>query len=191
MSDKVALRAGIVARRSALDPALRASLALAAVERLDALPLLREARTVALYAALGAELDPAALDPRLRSRGVRVVYPRIRPGERRLAFAACALADLVRGPRAAREPPASAPEVDPAEVDGIVVPAVAFSEDGLRLGRGGGYYDATLAAWPRALRVGVAFDPQVVPALPHEPHDAAMDAVVTDLRVLTFRREGP
>jgi 5-formyltetrahydrofolate cyclo-ligase len=69
------------------------------------------------------------------------------------------------------------------------MPGVAFSEDGLRLGRGGGYYDATLGALPAAARIGLAFDVQLVPALPREPHDARMDAIVTDARVLAFRRE--
>jgi 5-formyltetrahydrofolate cyclo-ligase len=69
------------------------------------------------------------------------------------------------------------------------MPGVAFSEDGLRLGRGGGYYDATLRELPGAVRVGLAFDVQVVPALLREAHDAPMDAVVTERRVLSFPRE--
>jgi len=81
----------------------------------------------------------------------------------------------VRGPFGAAEPPPGAPEIDLAEIGCVVLPGVAFSLDGLRLGRGGGHYDATLAAMPRAARIGVAFDLQIVPALPREPHDATLD----------------
>jgi 5-formyltetrahydrofolate cyclo-ligase len=111
------------------------------------------------------------------------------PGERRLVFACCDPGALVRGPLGAPEPPASAPLVDPAALDCVVLPGVAFSEDGLRLGRGGGYYDATLALVPRAPRIGIAYDVQIVPSLPREPHDAPMDAVVTERRTLRFARE--
>jgi 5-formyltetrahydrofolate cyclo-ligase len=70
----------------------------------------------------------------------------------------------------------------------VVVPGVAFSQDGHRLGRGGGHYDATLAQMPRAVRLGVAFEAQLVAELPREPHDAPLDAVVTESRVLLLPR---
>jgi 5-formyltetrahydrofolate cyclo-ligase len=89
------------------------------------------------------------------------------------------------------EPPPGSPEVGLDEIDCVLVPGVAFSEDGLRLGRGGGYYDATLARMARAVRVGLAFDRQIVPALPREAHDASLDAVVSETRTLLFSRESP
>jgi 5-formyltetrahydrofolate cyclo-ligase len=122
---------------------------------------------------------------------VRLVFPRSIPGERRLAFARAAPGALVRGPLGALEPPPGAPEVALDEIECVLVPGVAFSEDGLRLGRGGGYYDATLKHMPRARRVGLAFDAQVLPALPREPHDVPLDAVVTETRTLVFPRESP
>ncbi len=104
-------------------------------------------------------------------------------------FARCEPGALVRGPLGADEPPSGAPEADPADIECVVMPGVAFSLDGLRLGRGGGYYDATLKTMPRAARVGLAYDVQIVETLPREPHDAPLDAVVTDARVLSFPRE--
>lgn len=134
-------------------------------------------------------MDGLAIARLALARGVRVVFPRVAPGGRRLAFAGCDPAALVKGPLGAAEPPAGAPEVAPAEIGCVVVPGVGFSLDGLRLGRGGGYYDATLRAMPAAARVGVAYDLQVVAALPREPHDAALDALVTEARTLEFPRE--
>jgi len=188
LEDKRTVRTRLVSRRAQLDPVARQTLSRAVVERLSALPGFAEARTVAVYAPLGAEVDIGALPSALAARGVRVVYPRVREGDRRLDFASCPREALVRGPFAAFEPPAGAAEVPAGEVACVLVPAVAFSEEGFRLGRGGGFYDATLAAMPSAFRVGLAYDFQIVAALPREAHDAAMDAVVTERRTLRFER---
>jgi 5-formyltetrahydrofolate cyclo-ligase len=187
--EKRALRTALLAARTAIPPAERLERSLLIATRLEDVPAFRGARTLALYAALGAEVDPSEVASRARSRGVELVFPRVIPGERRLAFARCAPDALVVGPLGALEPPPDAPELPGEEVDCFLVPGVAFTEDGHRLGRGGGYYDATLAAMPRATRVGVAFDLQLVPALPSEAHDARLDALVTEARVLLFRRE--
>ncbi len=74
------------------------------------------------------------------------------------------------------------PAVDPARVDLILVPGLAFTTDGLRLGRGGGYYDRLLASLPpRTRRIGVCFATQIVATLPTEPHDQRVARVVTEL----------
>ncbi|HUC07406.1 MAG TPA: 5-formyltetrahydrofolate cyclo-ligase, partial [Solirubrobacterales bacterium] len=71
------------------------------------------------------------------------------------------------------------------EIDLFVVPARAVDANGHRLGRGKGYYDATLAAAsPKARRVCLVFDQQIVDLVPTEPHDARMDAICTDARWL-------
>ena len=71
------------------------------------------------------------------------------------------------------------------EIDLVVVPGVAFDAAGRRLGRGRGHYDATLAGLPAgAARIGLAFELQLVPEIPEEPHDVRLDAVVTEARVL-------
>jgi 5-formyltetrahydrofolate cyclo-ligase len=183
------LRSDLAAARARLGERERSERSRAIALRVETVPAFLAAGTVALYAPLGPEVDPGELTLRTIARGVRVVFPRVAQGERRLVFARCDPEALVRGPLGAAEPPPSAPEVEAAEIGCVVLPGVGFSEDGLRLGRGGGYYDATLARMPGAARVGVAFDVQLVPALPREAHDASLDAVVTETRTLLFRRE--
>ena len=76
------------------------------------------------------------------------------------------------------------PAVDFARVDLILVPGLAFTEGGERLGRGGGYYDRLLAKLlPRTRRIGVCFAAQLVAALPTEPHDQRVERVITQLSV--------
>lgn len=68
---------------------------------------------------------------------------------------------------------------DPAEIDLLVVPGVAFAPIGSRLGRGRGYYDRYLAQPGfRAATVGVCYRHQLVDDLPAEPHDRPVGCVV-------------
>jgi 5-formyltetrahydrofolate cyclo-ligase len=185
---KRAQRSELVAARARLSSDDRAARSIAIADRIVEVPGFRQARVLAVYAPIGAEVDPEELARRAAARGVTLVYPRARQGDRRLSFAPAAPGDLVRGPLGAFEPPVSAAEVAPGSIDCIVVPSVGVSADGHRIGRGGGYYDATLPTLSRALRVGVAFEVQLVAALPREPHDAPLDAIVTEARALLFDR---
>jgi 5-formyltetrahydrofolate cyclo-ligase len=71
-------------------------------------------------------------------------------------------------------------DVGPELLDVVVVPGLAFTPGGERLGQGGGHFDRFLARVPGdCLRIGVAFNEQVVGALPTERHDIAVDRVIT------------
>jgi 5-formyltetrahydrofolate cyclo-ligase len=183
--EKRALRARMLAERARLPLHERAVASKAIAERLGSLPAWRSASTVALYASMGAEVETADLARRAVLEGKRVVWPRLATREPAMEFAECAAADLAAGATRALEPPATAPVVPGREVDLVAVPGIAFDTRGGRLGRGRGHYDATLARLPRsAFRVGLAFESQIVPAVPTEPHDERLDALVTETRVL-------
>jgi 5-formyltetrahydrofolate cyclo-ligase len=78
---------------------------------------------------------------------------------------------------------------DPSGVDVVIVPGVAFTPGGARLGQGGGWYDRFLAAVrPDCTSIGVGFEEQVVDALPTEAHDIALDLVVTESGLVDPRR---
>jgi 5-formyltetrahydrofolate cyclo-ligase len=181
----------MIAARVTLSPDERAAASRAIASRLESLPAWSGARTVALYASMGAEVDTAGLALLAAAGGKRVVWPRLSPSGKAMEFAACPPSDLVAGPARALEPPATAAPVPAGEIDLVAVPGVAFDARGRRLGRGGGHYDATLARIrPGAFRVGLAFESQVVPAVPAEPHDQRLDAIVTEARVLVAA-DGP
>lgn len=72
-------------------------------------------------------------------------------------------------------------DVDPCTLDVVVVPGLAFTADGRRLGQGGGHYDRFLTRLrPECLTVGAAYTEQLLDDLPTEPHDVRLDLVVTD-----------
>jgi 5-formyltetrahydrofolate cyclo-ligase len=185
------VRSELIAARAQLSPVERDERSARIANRVEGIPGFREAKVLALYAPIGTEVDVTPLALRARARGVRLAYPRIVLGERRLAYAEADPERLVPGARGTLEPPPDAPAIPLSEIECAIVPGVGFSRDGYRLGRGGGHYDASLAAMPRALRIGVAFDVQVVAALPREPHDEPLDALATDGRVLLFSRLPP
>ena len=76
--------------------------------------------------------------------------------------------------------PEDSPPPDPTSIDVVIVPGVAFTAAGDRLGQGGGWYDRFLMRLrPEAVTIGVAFTPQIVHSLPVEPHDIQVDKVIT------------
>lgn len=66
----------------------------------------------------------------------------------------------------------------------VIVPGLAFTARGERLGQGAGFFDKLLRGLPHAFRVGLAFEEQIVDSLPLEAHDVHMHVVVTDERVV-------
>jgi 5-formyltetrahydrofolate cyclo-ligase len=184
---KTAARARARGARSALKPAMRLKASTAIAERSLELPEVAGARRVLAYAALPEEVDPAPLVAALRERGARIALPRVcGPGTLALHWVED---DQVLEPGHAGipEPPESCTAASPQEFDLVLVPGVAFDESCARLGFGGGFYDALLPTLPAdVVTVALAFDEQVLDAVPCEAHDERVAVVVTPSRV--FRR---
>lgn len=85
------------------------------------------------------------------------------------------------------EEPTGTEVADPDEIELIVVPGVAYDESGNRLGRGKGFYDRLLST-TKATKVGIGFDFQVVESIPSEPHDVAMDIVISPGKLRILRK---
>jgi len=136
---------------------------------------------VAVYLASPDEIDLSAFIERLLSSGRMVVAPRWNGETYELAvLKGLDAQNLRRGPMGIMEP-VDAEIVQSAEVDWWIVPGLAFTRDGRRLGYGGGWYDRLLAGAPKsAVKLGVAYSFQLVEDLPAEPHDITLSAVVDD-----------
>jgi 5-formyltetrahydrofolate cyclo-ligase len=191
-TSKQALRESMLAARRALPPDARAALSRRIAESVLALDLFARAATIALYAPMGAEVDTGDIARAALAAGKRVAFPRIDETRRALTFASCSAADLLPAARGTLAPPESAPAVPLAGIDLVLVPGVAFDVRCRRLGRGRGHYDATLAQRSaQTAAVGLAFELQVVQAVPEEAHDAMLDALVTEARVLFRLPDAP
>jgi 5-formyltetrahydrofolate cyclo-ligase len=88
---------------------------------------------------------------------------------------------LTAGKFGALEPGAGCPSIPLNQLDLVFVPGVAYDFTGRRLGRGKGFYDRLLAE-VRGHKCGVAFDAQIVAAVPEEPHDIRVDSILTPTR---------
>lgn len=140
------------------------------------------AGAIALYARKDTEVDTVAIDQHIRDTGGRVAYPRVIDDEKVLEFHDTAPAQLIAGRFSLREPQADTETLVPlSDIHTYIIPGLAFDRTGWRIGWGRGHYDATLAASPNALRIGLAFECQMVDHVPHEPHDAQLHYIVTEL----------
>lgn len=160
------------------------------VRHLESLPELQNARVVMGFASLQDEVNMAALWQRLIARGVTIVFPAL-PGEdgHMEAIPINDLACDLRPGRFGILEPFQGEPVDPAIIDFVLVPGVAFDMAGHRLGRGGGYYDRFLGARaPQAFRCGVSFDCQIVEAVPVRDHDCPVHSLVSEKGVRRFQK---
>lgn len=196
--DKAELRRAVIARRDALDLDLRAAksavICARLVELLDRLDAAAP-HTVAIYAAMGSEVDSAAFAAAAAKRGWRVAYPCMLSATDAMACGQCMCMRAVSAGDASEAPfiahPTRAfaatdvdsdhfPIVPAAELDMVVVPLVAFDRTGARLGYGGGCYDRYLpTVAPERPIVGIAFDEQCVDHVPTDAHDLSLPNIVS------------
>ena len=186
------LRARARGLRSAIPPAARAARSGRIVEHLKALPESQSARSIALFWPMETrgEIDLRLLDDHLRRTGKRLFYPFMSGPHRAEPGFALVEEPTALAPREHEflEPPLDAPAARPGELDVVVVPALAVSAAGHRLGYGSGFYDALLPRFsPPAFSIAVAYDFELLPELPTTAGDVACDAVVTDSRTLRLR----
>ncbi len=145
----------------------------------NALAAFAEKSSFFVYLSLPAEAGTAALIEELSARGKTVCVPRIVGGE----MLCVPLSDKLKsGAFGISEPE----EGEEKTCEVALCPLLAFDEAGYRLGYGGGYYDRYFALHPEVLRVGLAYEGQAIGSLPHERHDARLDAVVTESGVRFF-----
>lgn len=181
---KAALRHAILARRDAADAASRNSNSQTITHKLRALPVYPSANVVAAYASFGSELDTSGFLAGVLADGKQLVLPRINRALRALELRQVSDlgADLVQGVWGIREPAERCPIIPVTQIEFMLVPGVAFTAHGARLGYGGGYYDRLLASLPlRVMRIAAAFELQMVDYLPEGSHDQRVDQVVTQM----------
>jgi 5-formyltetrahydrofolate cyclo-ligase len=175
--------------RNSIPPEERLRLAAGIQVNLFRLPQVSGARTILLFYSFGSEVPTAGIIQRLLDAGTRVLLPFL--DDRTMDAAELRSGDaLVTTTYGSKEPRGRIP-IDPAEVDAVIAPGLAFDAEGYRLGYGGGHYDRYLARLRReTCRAGIAFHLQVVPGVPHGSRDQRLDFVVTEREIIQ-RRVGP
>lgn len=171
---------------AALDPATRALILHRPPARLlELVPGLASApATIGLYHAAAHEAPAAGYARFFHERGDRLALPRFAHCGADMEFALYSdpwdESECEVGPFGLLQPPPGALPVVPGL---LFVPLLGFSDDGSRLGQGGGHYDRWLAAHPDVPAIGLAWDVQRTAFIPREAHDHALLAVVTPTRL--------
>lgn len=139
--------------------------------------LIAEARCVAVYHPIRGEPPPTAIELAARAANCAIALPFLGAPDAAMTFREYALqATLHKSAFGTWQPASDAPLWTP---DLVILPLVAFDRGGNRLGQGAGHYDRALAA-SCAKRIGLAWSMQEVAALPRDPWDVPLDAILTE-----------
>lgn len=176
---KQALRREIRAKVRALSESEKRTLDAGLLRALQAHPWLREADTVLLYCSMPEEPDTRGLLDWLLAAGRTAALPVC--GENGEMQFCClrSTEELAAGAYGIPEPTGrEVPVLTPKSL--CIVPGLAFTADGKRMGKGGGYYDRYLAAHPGLRTIGLTYRCLLQETLPCEAHDRCVDAIITD-----------
>jgi len=151
---------------------------------------------VGLYRRLSTEVDLSELETFLCQKKARIFYPRVRKDQSEaMEFVEMSLAQSTSGSLTygasslwekssygMMQPSEDLPAAPVGELDIVFVPGVAWSPSGDRIGRGGGFYDRYLQLDSNSLRISIAYDFQVVSAIPPNPWDQSVHWIVSEAR---------
>ncbi|MGQ9504736.1 MAG: 5-formyltetrahydrofolate cyclo-ligase [Thermogutta sp.] len=160
------------------------------------LPEYHAARAIMTYVSMGKEVETRQLLSDMQKDGKIVVIPWCAGDDLRL-FRFRSFDELERGTLGILEPKIALRSQEdklfyPQDLDVILVPGLGFDRNGNRLGRGRGYYDRFLkTVSPNVIRVGLAFECQLVEAIPVSPNDEQVDLIVTECQTYRVPRHKP
>ena len=174
------IRKQIAQGRRSLTPDWIAQASLKIVHKIEQLDIFKQAQTIALYKAIAGEVDLEPLFPICWEKHKCTAIPVFDPIERKYSLSEVNhQTRYISAKYGIQEPELHAP-LNLFDVDLILVPGVAFSLNGQRLGRGGGYYDRLMEGY-KGKTIGVAFNFQITPTIPSESHDIPVNIVITEI----------
>ena len=193
MLDSSQLRKDILTARNKLTPNQIDAKSMEIQHTLLTLEELRNRQSIFVYVSFRSEVATLTLIDALIDMGKTVIVPITRVQEKRLdaIHITNRSKDLEPGYCDIPEPKellCNTREVAPEDIETILLPGSVFDERGGRFGYGGGYYDRFLAKVPKAERIGLAYDLQIIEKAPLQKHDEILDLVVTESRVIHGRR---
>jgi 5-formyltetrahydrofolate cyclo-ligase len=194
LSDSLFLRKNTLDARDHLTVQDRQSMSGKIIEKILFLEEIKNGKTFFIYVDFRSEVETHILIAELLKQGKKVTVPLTLVKEKRLLPVAITdvKKDLISGYCSIPEPRMEIRKskiVDSSEIETIILPGSVFDERGGRLGYGGGYYDRFMACdAPKARRIGLAFDFQVVDRLALQAHDELLDLIITEKKIIQGRQ---
>ena len=153
------------------------------IKKLTSLKEFKRSKTILGYASIRSETMTLDFIKRLlKNKRKKLVLPKVE-GKRMVLSKIDDFAELKKGSFFNILEPRKIKKVK--KVDLILVPGIAFDQTGHRIGYGKGYYDRLLKK-TKAVKVGLAFELQLIDKVPNHPHDVPVDMVVSEKRVMRF-----
>lgn len=154
---------------------------------------IKESKNIMIYVSYRSEVSTNKLIISLLNNNKRIFAPYCIKDEKRMEVVEIENPDqdLEKGAYGIKEPAKRIRnnKIDPKNLDIVVVPAVAFSKSGYRVGYGGGYYDRFLERLAnKTISIGINYEEMLFDKVPKEDHDLAVDMVVTDKRLLRINK---
>ncbi len=190
-ASRASVRRRIRHARRALSPPEQQQHADAVARRFVAARVMLTFKRFAVYAPSDGELDPSPIAERLLDANKIVTLPVVERSRELSFYRYDADMRIVRNRFDIPEPDSSVAALVPTAIlDVVLVPLVAFDDAGIRLGRGGGYYDATFGARRHALLIGLAHELQHHDGIAPQHWDVPLDAVITERAARGFTIRG-
>ena len=178
MEDKKEIRRIVRQRIKEMTPEARESAATKIFQTIESRNEFQSSHCIALFAAMADEVATAKALHNWLEMGKHIVVPRVEGDVMR--FYDYDPEQMTTGAFGIEEP-TSDTEIPAEAIDLMIVPARAFTREGLRLGRGGGFYDKYMSlSGFRAYKIGIAYSVQIFDSLPCDAHDIKVDEVVTE-----------
>ncbi len=190
MLDKKTIREDILRKRDSIDPEIRLKKDNMIMDKVLSSPDFKKAKTILYFVSFRSEVATLPHIEEALKRGKRIVLPKVDNIERRLILYEILDTKEIKPGFMGIPEPEAVPERqrDINDVNLVIMPGVAFDPDGNRLGYGAGYYDKLLAGLKRDIPlIAIAYEEQIVNALPSEDHDVRVNKIVTDKRVIQVR----
>ena len=157
-------------------------------ENILSLPEYKNAKKIMAFLAMKGESNLDGFIRQALLDGKEVYIPVCLPERQMEAGRLIDMEHFEKGPLGLRNLPAGYEVTSPESLDLVLIPGLAVSQEGIRLGMGAGYYDRYLARVPFEKRVAALWDFQVIPDIPSEPFDQKIAKIVTDKSVIVTKR---
>ncbi|HEY5653021.1 MAG TPA: 5-formyltetrahydrofolate cyclo-ligase [Pontiella sp.] len=188
MKTKAEIRKQMLQHRKKLSVQWLKEASTGVIDNLQQLEAFKDASMVALYIAVGGEVDLQNLFITCWNLDKRTCIPHYNDQTKCYEMAEITRESLLEPGHLSIPEPVSIKRVPPENIDLILVPGLAFDASGNRLGRGGGYYDRILSGFPNYC-TAIAFDFQLIPQIPVDAHDEPVDAIVTESKIIKVSNE--
>lgn len=185
---KKGLRQKMLAMRRALSANETESRSSSLKENILSLLEYKNAKKVMAFLAMKGESNLDGFIRQALLDGKEVYIPVCLPERQMEAGRLIDMEHFEKGPLGLRNLPAGYEVTSPESLDMVLIPGLAVSQEGIRLGMGAGYYDRYLARVPFEKRVAALWDFQVIPDIPSEPFDQKIAKIVTDKSVIVTKR---